>query len=604
MALISISKAPDAGAKPTWGDRVRGFFNPGAGHREGDIFSGPAELHGGLRDAAYKTHERPQSEAPLLSSDGKVENRERIALMKESRRLFENVAAVKGAEKVHSRFATPVMWYAATGDDDVDHVLNDYIAKQMESSNFDLAQEHDLPTSVGSAIIDWGVDGDVFANFVRPQGEDKFGVQWVRAHRVGKKDEALDVSDELSDKFRLRAPQRFTEVGGIVKDSRERRRAIRVYPIKRDESFLTKEKPKTIPWAQVTQIYDPLKTDRMREVTRWNGAIPAIIDLEQTWRYLQATIKQQVASPIVKKTKDGKVPKTSRKRPSLDENTPTVGTDEKPLKEIVPGQFQYLRNGEEIADFTMQRPNATFFDCVEYLLRTGALAIDMPYPFVFESKGLNGGTLRLENSKAAASMGYYRNIVRKRFLDEWVRAKILEGIRLGALPYSASQLSELAKGRWAWPELPTADEKYRDATTISLYESGLCSGQDVVGPKGTTIEAVQDQKDKESRRAVMLAMEAHKEFPLIPLDWWVDRISKVGPNGSISYRFPSDVEEDDATSGDGSENDGGGTQQAHSARELEARLTSMEVGVSQVQNEVRATRKMQGEMMEQLELAL
>ncbi|MEM7603161.1 MAG: phage portal protein, partial [Verrucomicrobiota bacterium] len=425
MPILTISKAPGANPAdgPSWADRIRGAFRSSSGRNEGDIFTGPAESHGGLRDAAYATGERPKSDRALLSSDGKTENMEREELMKESRRLFENVAAVKVAEKAHSRFCSPVMWYAGTGDDEDDLVLTRYIARQMEADRFDIARAHDLPTSVASAIIDWGVDGDIFANMVTPRNSDRFRVQWVRAHRVGKSDKTIDVSEEITAAFRQRAPQRFREIGGIVVDSLDERRAIRVYPANRNMMAGVTEKPKTIPWSQVLHLVDPLKTDRLREVTRWNSAIPEIVDLEQTWRFLKATIKQQVAAPIVETSKDGR-PKPSQRRPSLDSSSSEPSDEKPPLREMVPGQFQYLRDGEKIADFTMQRPNATFFECVEYLLRNGSWAIDMPYPFIYEPKGMNGGTLRLENSKAGASVGYSRGKVTKCLLDPWVRAKI------------------------------------------------------------------------------------------------------------------------------------------------------------------------------------
>ena len=565
-----------------------------------------------MRDAAYPTHERPKNDSPLLSSDGSTENMERIELMRESRRMFENIGAVKGAEKVHSRFCSPVMWYAQTGDDDVDLALTTYIAKQMEAENFDMAQAHDLPTSVGSAVIDWGIDGDVFANMAKPRDSRRFRTQWIRAHRVGKKETTFDVSDQFNDLFGLaKKPQRFKERAGIVVDSLGRRRAIKVYPENPDEPFLSKPKAKAIPWNQVCQIVDPLKTDRLREVTRWNGAIPEMVDLEQIWRYLKATIKQQVAAPVIENNKDGRAPRKNV-RPSLDGKPAQVDSERPDLKEMIPGMIQYLRPGEKLSDFAMQRPNASFFEAVEYLMRSGSWAIDMPYPFIFEAKKLSGGALRLENNKAGASIGYSRKVVTKTFLDCWVRAKILEGIRIGELPFKVSQLSELAKGRWAWPELPTADEKYLNQTTISLYESGLISGQDVVGPKGTTIEAVQDQKEKETRRIVKKAVALHEEFPIIPVDWFVDRLSKVGPNGSIAYRFPSDVEAENAKNGknpgDGDGTGGGGETNTRSEGEIakaifDTRMANVETAVASVQTEVAKTGQRQEEMMEQLELA-
>ena len=591
--FIRISKSPEAVTRPV---AIRTQPRRGVVSRVVDAFRGQASggnFFGRSRrsDTWAGGAERQDYNDDLTDSDGQVESRERIDLMKIGRRCFESIPHIKKAELLQARFCSPSSWESQVNDTEVALKITRYINRRMEASFFDLSENSSLPEMMEAASIDQGIDGDVFLNLVKPRDSQYSLIQPIRAHRVG--DDATgfrDVSSEISQRFGIKSkPQKYREHSGVILDARNRRRAIRVFPIKRN-SFLeidTTDEGKVIPFGQVFQIYKPLHTDRVREVSTWNSSLSYARDVQEIWRYLNATLKSQVSAPIVTNTRTGKPPAKNAKPAnglnSLSRSNSAPVTDETPqLRKVVPGSVQYLRIGEEIKDFKAQRPNASFFDCMTHLYGTGAMAKDVPYPMIFDSKGYGGANLRFEIDQGGASLKSSREMRRKRFLDPWVRSMILEGIRNGELDLPASKLSELSVGTWYWPELPVADQKYNAKVAQDDYEFGFRSGNDITKPKGRSFIEIQRERGAEYEEKLNIAKDIHSRHPDRPLGEIIDSLGKpVNPNGSAIWEGiindqKAIASEEGTKPAPAKQEDGKGAKALAATDEIEARLDDIE----------------------------
>jgi hypothetical protein len=545
----------------------------------GNLFTGPSAAS--RHEAAYPTEDRYQVQNDSITgSDTKQEQRERVSVLQKVRWAFENDPVVESVELFKRRFCEPIKWRAKHGDQDQKKRLTDFITKEMEAGRCDWSLEDDLPTLVKSSVIDWALDGDLFFNMIQPNGADTFYMQSIRAHRVGHEaggstltDGALDISKEMWDLFEIRGPKkgrpRYREVGGIVLDSRNRRQGIRVYKDKVVDSPFqlgrNKEVSKTIPWGQTLQLMDKRHTDRVREFSRWVTSIDPIMDLKQTWDYLQITLKAQAGMPFLQTNKKPANaglpidPKTGR--PTLTRKLDPAGNNVEMPSQVIPGRIQQMPMGAELVDFVAKRPNAQFKDCVKHLLHMGAWPSEIPYPILFDASGVNGGALRLENDKAASAFGGIRRVLRTTVLDKWIRAKIRIGIETGhelLRGFEMKDLSDLCIGEWSFPTLPTADEKYRSAAVIQSWAAGHCSTDDVVGPQGKSADEVLKEKAQETRNKATEARAIQAEFPEMSFHQALDHLGMVGPNGSVPYASYAGqaTNKDNGTNAAGDENDG------------------------------------------------
>ena len=524
-------------------------------------------------EAARPSLERPMVDDPLSQSDTPQDNYDRRQLMKESRSLFKNVSEVASAERLFRRYCIPRSWRCNSGDKDVDKMVTDYIALQMEAENFDYSEEHSAPAMWGQALIDMGVDGDSFIRLVRPRGERSFRCQGIRADLIGTTENARD-GVRFGDAANPNQPNpntRRQSIGGVLLDSRGRRTAYEKYRPAVDRMTSSGYSfERNIPKSSMLHIYDADHLDQVRGVTHWSTAINNIKDIHDIWKFEKSNQKRAASIAGVVQNEQGKAPtglSRTDPKPGLSARTNKAlalkksvyddcsDEDEAPkekvdpnkpqVKEVMGSHLIYLKTNEEIKEYQNNRPGATFLEFTKYLIRSGSTSISLPYGVAYDASDLQGAPLRFEMSKANEVFKYVRlDIVEARMANPWIKAKLVEGIENGMLPRLRLRDIPKLKGEFRYAASATADELYQSQSFLKMSHAGFVSGSDIAELKGRTFSDVIQEREMELEIVYQSAKRAwEKSDKSLPIEFFIDRIaSGPNPNGSVAYAMKDQIE--------------------------------------------------------------
>ncbi len=479
------------------------------------------------------------------------DNADRIELIAIARQLEKDFAPVGYGISEIVKYIVPKAWRANSGDDQVDSILNRYIETEMLAERFDYSQRNDAPTCWRLLARDAMIDGDAFERLVVPRGEKFFFVQSVRGDLIG----SITGADEFllqPHQGKRQGNRRFRRVGGALLDARGRVRYWQKYremdqgPMVSAGSGYVFEK--NLPGPSVAQFMDPEHSDQYRGVTPLHDSAKEFRDLRVSWEYVRKNMEHGASIAGVVQNESGTAPvkpRAANRGPALgpDATTGACTSCKKnpcacpPRTQDVDGvKLVYLKTKEQMTQFKLENPGATFLDATKHLLRIGAWSLKMPAGILFDSAGLSGAPMRFELSKAGCSIEDQKLNVVKRLCAPWLRAKILEGIDNGRLPFKRSQLSQLTRGKWSFSEGPTADEKYRTSGYITLLEKGGISLQDVCEARGTNFPEVLQENASAAAQIYQTANELWEgSDKQLDISWWVDQLSMRGANGSVSH---------------------------------------------------------------------
>lgn len=524
-------------------------------HKMGLVTKGDAQIaveaFHNRAEAAYTSDTHQLTTEPLEPSWAPGRNLERVQLIKEMRDIEDNFAPVGAAIRQVARNVVPTGYRAATGDPEMNKQVNEFLEMMMECENFDYGQNHDALSFWELTVRDMLIDGDHFHRVVKPRNEQSFFVQGIRGDLIGATSGAeIDMVDTLGNVIEgaPRSPGKNNRRhGGVIVDQRGRKVAYEKYYW--DGALKTFMFERKINSKEVSHIFDSEHTDSIRGVTPFKAALLNLLDLKDVFDYTKASLKFAASKPIIIRNESGKAPKTrGSTRINLESGTNShsdCGTCKKnpcncpPPTRIVDGSsVWYLKLRERVESFAAEAPSANFEQMVKYLLSTGAMALDLPYSMLYNSEQLNGGSIRVDVSKAAATFkSFRRRVVLAKMVDPWKRAKILEGIQNGLLTgVKESDLKMLCKGAWVWPADATADEKYSSSSYISLLDKGVVSLDEAASLKGKTYEQVLAETEATQRMIMETAREMQKDYPELPITFFIDRIaSGPSPNGSLLY---------------------------------------------------------------------
>jgi len=136
---------------------------------------------------------------------------------------------------------------------------------------------------------------------------------------------------------------------------------------------------------KVLHLFDPSRPEQLRGFSRWAAGLRDIQDLE---RYMDAekmaALESACLTGIVK-----------TENPGGYWNQNTKQNRERRIHEFAPGKWHYLNEGESAEILNPSRPNQSFGDYIDQLIRGPANALDIP-PEVFSQKwdGMNYSNAR------------------------------------------------------------------------------------------------------------------------------------------------------------------------------------------------------------------
>lgn len=309
-------------------------------------------------------------------------------------------------------------------------------------------------------------------------------------------------ADRIRTNLSLNCDSDDTVIGGVTVDGIGRPQSYRVW----DRSLTMRFKnPKQIAAGQVLHMLDPDRFDGVRGITHFAGAalnhmrdIKEIVEAEK--RGVKVGSKLAM---LIKKLAGGPMPAGINLFGQKGDQTGNRYTEE-----IPDGVIKYLLPGEDVQAFQSNRPSAAWTGFMEWLIREIAVALDLPYGWVWTMSGLTGPAVRLESKQAENTFNHIIELLEFQFLNPlcaWVITDAMENKRMDWNPFWY-QFS------FQRPSHPSIDIGRESKADLEEHARGWTSGSAASAARGTNYFRNIRQKAREYR----YVLDTAKEFDVPP----------------------------------------------------------------------------------------
>lgn len=325
----------------------------------------------------------------------------------------------------------------------------------------DITGRHRLVKQVQLAFAGFLVDGD--AGLVEidpnlsPNGE--YCLQSVEADRIGS-----PLEQQVQDNY----------IGGVGIDPEIGRiEFYRVFERTRTNQY---KNPQDKPADAFIHVHDPESPDEYRGRSKLVRILNIARDIEEwSGAEMQAgKVQNQWAALVGLKDPFNKTAGDWDKK--TDNGTPTQNAEWGKLLRMAEGEvFSMLA--------PPARPSGAFMDLIQFQLRKLAVALDLPYGFLWDLATLGGVTARIEVQQALRRIEYWQNQVIVDKILNRVRQKVIaRGIGLGDLqPHPLWR-----KASWHFGLSIQTDVAYEAESDIAMATTGIIPIDSVIGKYGHT----------------------------------------------------------------------------------------------------------------------
>jgi capsid protein len=226
-------------------------------------------------------------------------------------------------------------------------------------------------------------------------------------------------------------------------------------------------------------------------VTAFATALNDLRDLKETKD--AERLKQKLSSKlalVVKNQVGGPMPGIN---PFGADTTRTEGNSVK-TEEVGDVAIQYLFNGDSIEAHHSQSPGNSWFQLTELIIRDIAVGLDLPVEFVWNMAGLTGPSVRMTSKQAERTFKAEQDDLEEAFynriIGRWLANEVAEG-RI-----------DWVEGAEMWkvkrPSHPSIDAGRESAANLNERQAGVMSGGDIAEERGTDIDEVHAEIERES----------------------------------------------------------------------------------------------------------
>ena len=347
-----------------------------------------------------------------------------------------------------------------TGVPEIDEAYDQYFkewAGEAEDDDgltrCDVSGRHPLIKMIQMALLAMLVDGDhgfLATVGADPSGEagDDIQLQQIEADRIGSPNEVHVAENYL---------------GGVSIDPTKGGRPVsyRIY----DRSPVSGQysNPREIEPANFIHLWDPRRSDQFRGRSILRPVLPDIRDIREWVASEKQAGKVQSQWAALFSTRN---PNAKNGAAAWEGVTPS-GT---PCQDAHWGKILRMSEGESFSMLAPpSRPGGAFLQFIQTIIRKIAVALDLPFGFVWDLATLGGVTARIEVQQAQRRINGFQSLLVRQVLRRVRRMVLSRPIGMGLLPaHPLWRQCEWHFGPWI-----VTDAGYETQNDIALIDAGL-----------------------------------------------------------------------------------------------------------------------------------
>lgn len=411
---------------------------------------------------------------------------DRLQVTMQVRDLEQNDGLFRSIISKVSLYAVGRLRYQAqTGNPEINKAYEAFLADKFKRCDY--SGRHNFRQLAALTLQSMLRDGDFF--WIYRQRAGQLYIQGIESDRVGG-----NVPTTSSPNY----------VQGVTFDPESGR--VIAYRVYQRTLFDSYENPQEVDSFNMRQFYDPWRYDEYRGVSPFAPVVNPGRDLKEVKEATLIGVKIESYSGGFITGGNGQVNDSD---PAYIMNSMQTGANGQPLTEekMQPGQFRYLPGGTKVEFPTNSRPAGAWQSYVTMLVREVALALNLPYGFVYDLAVLNGPGARMDAQQAHRVIQGWQETLVDRGLDDAKNRFLLEGIASGELPYTP----RWTNGLWKFPPAITIDAGRDSAAGINEVRAGLRTKADWYDEDGKDSEEQAAITDQEARDTIRRAKKISED---------------------------------------------------------------------------------------------
>ncbi len=423
---------------------------------------------------------RPATLNDQGSSESWRKQRERIDAMMEARDMEENFCIIAGLlQKLGVYTVGQLEYQPATGDRKTNAEYSEYFHDWCGRA--DITGRHRFRTLIQLGFTSAVRDGQ--HGWIEHVKNGELRLQAIEGDRIGNPQNPSQ-ADELN-------------INGIKINERGEVTGYEIYKRSRTIQYDLEGEVKP---DNFIHLFFPNRTDQYHGVSKLGPALPHARDLYELLGHEKIAAKFAASYAAFIRTKD-----VGAKGAAEWEDAP-AGSGLPPTMKAQAGTVMKVDSAVEDFEFApgVQRPSGAFMALVEALIREIALAMNLPYGFVYNLAALGGVTARLETQAAQRTFRWYQELLEHIILNRVKRKVLLFGIASGRIRSSKNW----DRGSWRYGASLTGDVGFQVSADLDLVKNGMKTRSQLASDYNNDYADVVEAKGAE----IVIAMEVSKRL--------------------------------------------------------------------------------------------
>jgi capsid protein len=406
------------------------------------------------------------------SSESWMKTRERIQAIWQAREMVECFCILSGLMRRLPMYVLGALEYQPqTGNERADRMYADYFHDWCERADY--SGRHRLKDLAIMGFSGAMVDGQ--HGFIEHVEKGELRLQAIEGDRIGN-----PASPKQSER----------NIAGIKIDDRGRVESYEIYRRTRLTQYQLEGEVKP---ERFIHLFFPTRADQYHGVSMLAPALPHAQDMYELLGHEKVAAKFASSFAGIARMKDPGAPGAM----AWEEPAPNSGGVGSFAAQA--GTILRLEAGAEDIVFPpgTQRPSGAFMALLEALIREIALALVLPYGFVYNMAAFGGVTARLETQSAQRTIRGFQEKIEDLMLNRIKRKVLLFGIAKGDIPATKNW----NKGAWRYGAAITGDVGHQTSADLELVAQGAKTISMIATEHGGTFGQIVDEKGAEILKA-------------------------------------------------------------------------------------------------------
>ena len=459
-------------------------------------------------EAAVASRLRGSARAPLSGPENYTRANQRLQLIKEVRDLEENFGLWQGIiDKLATYTFGRVRYQQRTSDPKVNQQYEDYLNRWFDSC--DIRGQLNFQLIIEQAFKAQIRDGD-FGLLLRRTGTGDLALQGIESDRIGGGNGATSTADP----FTYQGVKTDPDTGAPL--------AFEVFDRTLSGQYVN---PRMFPAVNLRLLLDPRRADQCRGVTPFAPIINEARDLKEVLVACLAGTKLENYHAAIGYTETG--------RPLGNPSDFVAGTETTAAgdtiteQEIKPGMIQWAPSNAKYDFVKSDRPSGTFQSYIDLLVRLQAIALNLPYSFIYQMLG-TGPAVRADLQMAARVIAAHQSRTEVLGMDPIVQLVLVDAFARGALPFHP----EFQRRKWLYSASVSIDGGRESAANISERNAGVRSTASIFAEAGEDAGEQEIIIENEVRRKIETATKIAAETG-VSVDFVLTMLGTNTPNGFL-----------------------------------------------------------------------